>query len=154
MATTANAPTCTLIRAGEGKTYSGKQQLSYFEGVSAQSAGSHAICMHLLTVPPGGRARVHLHEHHETAIYLLAGEADAWYGEGLRERLTLHPGDFLYIPAGMPHVPINRSQTEPCTAIIARTDPNEQESVLPLPELEERAAAIAAQVARETAAKT
>jgi uncharacterized RmlC-like cupin family protein len=36
----------------------------------------------------------------------------------------------------MPHLPYNMSQTEPCTAVIARTDPNEQESVVLLPELE------------------
>ena len=28
--------------------------------------------MHLLTMPPGGRAKAHLHENHETAIYMLA----------------------------------------------------------------------------------
>ncbi len=31
--------------------------------------------MHLLTMPPGGRAKAHLHENHETAIYVLDGEA-------------------------------------------------------------------------------
>jgi len=45
-------------------------------------------------------------------------------------------GDFVYIPANMPHQPYNRSQTEPATAVIARTDPNEQESVVMLPELD------------------
>ena len=45
-------------------------------------------------------------------------------------------GDFLYIPAGVAHLPYNPSATETCTAVIARTDPNEQESVVLLPELE------------------
>ena len=36
----------------------------------------------------------------------------------------------------MPHRPYNRSQTEPTVAIISRTDPNEQESVVLLPELD------------------
>jgi uncharacterized RmlC-like cupin family protein len=35
----------------------------------------------------------------------------------------------------MPHLPINETD-KPCTAVIARTDPNEQESVTLLPELE------------------
>jgi uncharacterized RmlC-like cupin family protein len=39
----------------------------------------------------------------------------------------------------MPHLPYNPSQTEACTAVIARTDPNEQESVVLLPDLEEPA---------------
>ena len=41
----------------------------------------------------------------------------------------------LYIPAGVPHLAANRSG-QPCSVVIARTDPNEQESVLLLPELE------------------
>jgi uncharacterized RmlC-like cupin family protein len=36
----------------------------------------------------------------------------------------------------MPHLPYNASGTETCVAVIARTDPNEQESVVLLPELE------------------
>jgi uncharacterized RmlC-like cupin family protein len=36
----------------------------------------------------------------------------------------------------VPHLPYNRSQTNPVTAIVARTDPNEQESVVMLPELD------------------
>jgi uncharacterized RmlC-like cupin family protein len=38
----------------------------------------------------------------------------------------------------MPHLPYNLSDTESCVAVIARTDPNEQESVVLLPELEAR----------------
>ena len=121
-------PTCTVIRPGG--TYSGAQGFDYFEGVSAQSAGSRGICMHLLTIPPGGSARPHLHEDHETAIYVTAGRAEMRYGEGLSERLEVGAGEFLYIPAGMPHLPYNPSADEPCTAILARTDPNEQESVV------------------------
>jgi uncharacterized RmlC-like cupin family protein len=52
-----------------------------------------------------------------------------WYGEGLREHVWMRTGDFVYIPANMPHLPYNASATEPCTGLIARTDPNEQESV-------------------------
>ncbi len=129
-----NPPTCTVIHTQE--TYEGKQGLTYFAGISAQSAGAQAICLHLLTLPPGGRAHAHLHEHHETAIYILSGQAEMWYGEGLQDYLSAGAGDFVYIPAGMPHLPGNRSQTEPCQALIARTDPNEQESVVLLPELD------------------
>jgi uncharacterized RmlC-like cupin family protein len=128
------APTCKIIRPGD--TYEGKQGFSYFEGISAESVGAQGVCMHLLSIPPGGRAKAHLHENHETAIYVLSGEAHTWYGEGLREHLVVKGGEFLYIPAGMPHLPANLSETEPCMAIIARTDPNEQESVVLLPELD------------------
>src|SRR6267142_2035079 len=129
--------TCQIVRPGS--TYDGKQGFSYFEGLSAQSVGSQGICMHLLTIPPGGRAKAHLHENHETAIYVMSGEAEMWYGENFAEYLVVKAGEFLYIPAGMPHLPSNPSKTTPCTAVIARTDPNEQESVVLLPELDKLA---------------
>ncbi len=91
--------------------------------------------MHLLTIPPGGRARAHLHENHDTAIYVLSGESEMPYGEGLADHLTVRAGEFLDIPAGVPHLPMNIS-TEPCTCVLARTDPNEQESVVLRPDLD------------------
>jgi uncharacterized RmlC-like cupin family protein len=123
-----------VVRGGE--TYRGVQGLSYFAGVSAESTGSRSLCLHALTIPPGGRARAHLHEGHESAIYMISGEAVLWSGEGLRERAEARAGDFVYIPAGTPHLPVNASGTEACTALVARTDPNEQESVVLLPELD------------------
>jgi uncharacterized RmlC-like cupin family protein len=59
-----------------------------------------------------------------------------WYGERLEEHLSAKSGHFVYIPADMPHLPYNLSDTESCVALIARTDPNEQESVVLLPELD------------------
>lgn len=44
-------------------------------------------------------------------------------------------GDMIYIPADVPHLPFNDGDT-PAVAVIARTDPHEQESVVLLPELE------------------
>lgn len=127
-------PTCRLIRSS--KIYHGKQGFDYAEAISKESVGSKGICMHMLTIPPGTRAKAHLHEDHETAIYLLKGKSSMWYGERLEQHMDLDEGDFLYIPAGMPHLPYNPSETESCTALIARTDPNEQESVLLLPDLD------------------
>ena len=118
---------CVVIeRAG---AHRGKQGLEYFEGVSAQTAGSKALCLHIVKIPPLGRAKPHLHENHESAVYMLSGEAGMWYGEGLREHVWMRAGDFVYIPANVPHLPYNPSEEVVCTGLIARTDPNEQESV-------------------------
>ena len=139
MTETMTKPDCRLVRPSD--TYDGKQGLTYFEGIASETVGSRAICMHLLTIPPGGRAKVHLHENHETAIYILEGEAITLWGDNLEERTELRGGDLFYIPAGVPHLPVNISNA-PVSAVIARTDPNEQESVVLLPELEARADAI------------
>ena len=113
-----------------------KQGHQVFEGVSAQSTGARALCMHVIAIPPGGRARAHLHEDHESAVYMVTGEVICWYGDHLQHRFTVRAGEMAYIPAGVPHLPINASEDEPLTCIVARTDPNEQESVVLLPELE------------------
>ena len=128
-------PTCHLVRPDN--TYDGKQGLRYFEGISAEKVGSKGICMHILTIPPGGRAKAHLHEAHETAIYVLSGEVHTWYGPDLDRHVVVKAGDLFYIPAGVPHLPANLSD-KPSSAVIARTDPNEQESVVLLPHLDER----------------
>jgi uncharacterized RmlC-like cupin family protein len=122
---------CVVIRGG--KPFSGRQGLDYFEGISAESAGATGICMHLLEIPPGAEARPHLHENHETAILVLSGTARMRYGENLAQELEVTRGDFLYIPPGMPHQPFNATD-QPATAVLARTDPNEQESVVLLDE--------------------
>ena len=85
---------------------------------------------------PARKAKAHTHESHETAIYVLSGESGIWYGDRLQHHVTARAGEFLYMPPGVPHLPYNLSQSEPVTAVIARTDPNDQESVILLPELD------------------
>jgi uncharacterized RmlC-like cupin family protein len=120
---------CVVIRTSDN--YDGKQGVSLSAGVCRASVGSRALCMHVLTIPPGTRGTPHLHEGHETAIYIADGEVEVWHGPGLAMRTVLRAGDFLYVPPGTPHLPVNRSAS-PLLAVVARTDPAEQESVVVL----------------------
>ena len=126
-----------VVHAGE--LYRGKQGLDYAPGVSAETVGSHALWLGSVTLPPGGgRTKAHLHESHESALYMVSGdEVEVYTGERLEHRDVAHAGDYLYFPAGVPHVAVNRSET-PAVFVAARTDPNEQESVLMRPELDEK----------------
>ncbi len=124
---------CPIIRPLE--SYAGLQGLNYFGGISAQNVGAQALCMHLLKMPPGARAKAHLHENHETAIYLITGKAAMWYGPNLEHHLEMNAGEFLYIPAGVPHLPYNPGAAE-AVAVLSRTDPNVQESVRLRPDLD------------------
>ena len=110
-----------------------RQQLPNFVGVSAATAGARGISMNMVIIPPGGAAEPHLHRGYETAIYLLQGRVETRYGEGLRRSVIHLAGDFIFIPANVPHQPVNLSATEPAHALVARNDPNEQESVEPYP---------------------
>lgn len=126
---------CRKLTPSPDQTYAGKQGFSYFEGVARESTGSQGICMHLLTIPPRGRAKAHKHATHETAIYMLEGVTVMYWGQALEHRMEVAAGDMLYIPADMPHLPFNPGPGV-ARAVIARTDPHEQESVVLLPELE------------------
>jgi uncharacterized RmlC-like cupin family protein len=107
-----------------------RQRLPNFAGISEATSGAKGISMNLVIIPAGGAAEPHLHHGYETAIYLLKGRVETRYGPGLRESVVHKAGDFIYIPADVPHQPINLSATEPAHAIVARNDPNEQESVV------------------------
>jgi uncharacterized RmlC-like cupin family protein len=124
-------PDCKVIRGGE--SFHGKQGLEYFSGVSAQSASSTGLCMHLLEIPPGVSSKPHYHEAHETAIFVLEGAGEMRHGPKLEHLMRFEAGDFIYIPAGIPHQPFN-STDAPVRAVLARTDPNEQESVVVIDE--------------------
>jgi uncharacterized RmlC-like cupin family protein len=117
--------------------YEGKQGPTYAGGVSAESTGSKHLWLGRATIPPGGRTKAHIHEQHDTAIHILEGEADLYTGDGLDHHDVVRAGEYIYIPANCPHVAVNRSD-RPMVAVIARTDPNEQESVVLLPELESK----------------
>ena len=128
MTTTAPGEVIIIRAAG---TYEGKQGMSLATGVSSRSAGARALCLHVVTIPPGTRGIPHIHDGHESAIYAVSGETEVWHGIGLRQRSLVKAGDFIYIPPGIPHLPVNRSDVM-AVAVVAGTDPHEQESVVTL----------------------
>jgi uncharacterized RmlC-like cupin family protein len=131
-----------IITVRPSATTGTKQGLPVFQGISGQNAGAKGISMNKVIISPGGAAKAHMHKGYESVIYLLKGRVQTLYGEGLKKSVINEAGDFLYIPADLPHKPINLSTTEAAEAIVARTDPDEQESVVLLPELEEAVPAI------------
>ena len=107
MPDTSTKPTCRVLRPG-ADAYAGKQGFTYAAGISAETTGARGICMHLLTIQPGDRAKAHLHENHETAIYALRGQVRDVVRRPARAscrrargRDGLHPGRRA-APAGQP----------------------------------------------------
>jgi uncharacterized RmlC-like cupin family protein len=124
------ANTAEIVTIRPKKTTMTKQQLPNFVGISGMTAGARHLSMNLVVIPPGGAAQPHVHRGYETAIYLLQGRVETRYGPGLRKSVIHEAGDFIFIPADVPHQPVNLSNTEPAQALVARNDPNEQESVV------------------------
>lgn len=113
----------------------GVQGLIYQQGVSRHTAGAEGIHMQLALIPAYSQGRAHKHEHHETAIYAMKGTTRVRYGEHLQHDLEVPEGSFLYIPANVPHLPYNLSDSQ-ATVVISRTDACDPESVVMLPELD------------------
>ncbi|MFN4327658.1 MAG: cupin domain-containing protein [Limnobacter sp.] len=105
------------------------QKLPNYVGISRDTAGAQGISMNVVIIPAGAKAKPHYHEGFETAIYILKGEVQTFYGEGLAKSCINKQGDFLYIPAGLPHQPVNLSADTDAIALVSRTDASEQESV-------------------------
>lgn len=106
-----------------------RQRLPYFIGISAETAGATGLSMHLVVIPPGGRAEPHVHVGYETGIYVLEGKVCTRWGPALEHEVVSQAGDFLFVPPGVPHEAINLSATEPARAVVARNHPAEQDRV-------------------------
>lgn len=108
-----------------------RQKLDYYVGISRETAPARHLAMNLVVVPPGASAEPHSHVGYETAIYLVQGCVETLYGDKLQHQIVIEAGDFLFIPPDVPHQAINRSETVPAIAVIARNDPDEQDKVVP-----------------------
>ena len=105
---------CVIIRSADGPR----------TGANAVSAGARALGVNLVMIPPGSRGMPHYHHGRETALYLVSGETEVWYGVDLAKRSTVRPGDFIYIPPGTPHLAVNRADVT-SIAVVAESDPAE-----------------------------
>jgi uncharacterized RmlC-like cupin family protein len=124
----------TVVRVRPEKQTVSKQGVPGFVGVSADTVGASGLSLKLIVIPPGGKAAAHRHVGYETAIYMLSGRVEMECGEGLAESIITEPGDFLFIPAGVPHQPLNLSPAEEARALAARNDGDEEEHVEPYPD--------------------
>jgi uncharacterized RmlC-like cupin family protein len=125
--------TCKVIPTGAA--YEGRQGLTYLAGLTGATAQSRAICMTVVTLPPGARAKTHLHHGIETAVYVFEGEAAMAFGPRLGERLVARAGEYIYIPPDVPHRVMNVSEAR-CRALVAHTSADDQEGIVMLPELD------------------
>ena len=108
-----------------------RQRLPYFIGISGETVGARGLSMHIVVIPPGARAEPHQHVGYETGIYVLEGRVCTRWGPSLEHEIISEPGDFLFVPPGVPHEAINLSTAEAARAVVARNDPAEQDKVEP-----------------------
>ena len=107
-----------------------------FSAGTSQTSGSQrraAVCRELgvtsgmwggtFLVEPGARTGIHHHGSQETIVYVLEGESYVEWGEHGEHNATVHSGDFLHVPAGLPHREINPSKDKPFRWVVIRSTP-------------------------------
>ncbi len=87
--------------------------------------------MNVATIPPGGVAFAHIHVGFELMLYILQGRVRHEYGDGLKNIVDNAAGDFIYIEPGVPHEVTNLSDTDPVVAVVARSDADEWQNIIP-----------------------
>ncbi len=114
-------PVIRVVRRGE--TTNETPQTSgviRFAAIAASTVGSQHIWMGHTLAPPGLVSGIHHHGDSDSAIYQLRGHATFFVGEGLRQRIDIHPGDFYWVPPNCIHVEANFSDEE-AEFIVARS---------------------------------
>src|SRR3978361_2299981 len=71
-----------------------------------------AIWGGLFEVLPGARTRIHHHGEQETIAYVLSVICEIRWGEKGESAARAKVGDFIHVPAFLPHMEINPSALE------------------------------------------
>lgn len=126
------------VEAGDGihvirgsENCRGWNNIRYKVGLSSKNVGSKKLSMNVATIPPGGVAFAHIHVDFELMLYILEGRVRHEYGAGLKKVVENQAGDFLFIEPGVPHEVFNMSETEPVVAVVARSDADEWQNIIP-----------------------
>ena len=127
-------PRCVQV-VRPGRTYDGAQGFTYGAGASTETVGAGQICMNVLPMPPGARAKTHHHEGIETIAYMLEGSCTVFWGDRLEHSVEARKGDQVFVPASVAHAPCNLSGA-PCTWIVVHGSGSDQDGIVMLPELD------------------
>lgn len=75
----------------------------------------------LFLVEPEAGTAIHHHGEQHTIAYVLSGSSYVRWGERGEFNATLYAGDFLYVPAWLPHQEMNPSRDVPFQWIVVRS---------------------------------
>ena len=77
----------------------------------------------LFEVEPGSRTGVHHHGNQETVAFVLSGRCEVRWGENGEFTALACAGDFIHVPAFLPHMEINPSKVNPFRWVVVRSTP-------------------------------
>jgi uncharacterized RmlC-like cupin family protein len=105
-----------------------------FDTATAQTPGSQrraalapdlgvktALWGGLFIVEPGSKTGIHHHGEQETIAYVLKGECHVRWGEHGEFSAVARQGDFIQVPALLPHMEVNESRDHPFEWVVVRS---------------------------------
>ena len=98
--------------------------MTRWAGVSENLSGAKNIHLAIASIPKDRCSTTHFHTNCESAIYVLSGEGIFLHGDNMDIESEISEGDFIYVPDGALHQPINTGNGE-LKLIVARNTPLE-----------------------------
>ena len=89
--------------------------------VSHALVGSEKLWAGVMIAEPGMASAVHHHGDQETVVFVLSGRSKVRWGSRLEQEADLEAGDFLFIPALLPHQEINPSADQSVIWVVMRS---------------------------------
>jgi uncharacterized RmlC-like cupin family protein len=78
----------------------------------------------IFVVEPLAKTGIHHHGEQDTVVYVLEGEACVRWGNFGEHSTTVRAGDFLHVPAWLPHQELNRSKEHLFRWVVVRSTPD------------------------------
>ena len=89
--------------------------------ISAEHGILSQLWAGIFVVEPSARTGIHHHGEQDTVVYVLEGEAVVRWGEAGEQSVTVRAGDFLHVPAWVPHQEVNPSKAKPFRWVVVRS---------------------------------
>jgi uncharacterized RmlC-like cupin family protein len=92
-----------------------------FAAIAPQLGVHSALWGGLFEVQPGARTGIHHHGEQQTIAYVLSGVCEVRWGARGEYVGRAQSGDFIHVPALLPHMEINPSVSEPFRWLVVRS---------------------------------
>jgi uncharacterized RmlC-like cupin family protein len=106
--------------------------------ITQPQVSTSGISAGVVEVPPACAARAHQHRDTDVIVVVTGGHALTLWGEELENEIHQDPGQFLHIPAPIPHAVVNLSADTPIYALEFRADADFSRDMHLLPHLQEK----------------
>lgn len=89
--------------------------------ISGTQGISSSLWAGIFVVEPSARTGIHHHGEQNTVVYVLEGEAVVRWGDHGEHSAIVRSGDFLHVPAWLPHQELNPSKDKSFRWVVVRS---------------------------------